>query len=232
MANQKTFHHELELKEAAIASTSLQTIKASTSGSNNVILLGCKILTVNFSDSSAVDVQRVEFVNKYTGYVVISAKFKIQLSSETGSTFKFEWKKVSTKKLMPNPHYATGAESKFVINADELVGEVKNICSLKFVLHQPSVQFTEFSIEGVKVFTPNQFASPSDSLTQWVLKSNATDSSKRSNAIQDFPRIDQVSLALQKMWAFGKKTSNITNSLTQPKRFDKDGCYDINLLAY
>lgn len=217
------------MNEAKISSTILQTLKAGTPGSNHILMPGCKIMLVTFASASGVDVNYIEFCNRYTGTVVISAKHRIH---QPGGNIKFEWKRLLTKTLMPNPHHASGAESKFVIKSSELMTEPKSISALRFVLQQPSVNFTEFAIENLKVVSSEPSTNSSDSLTQWLLKGSDGDIKKHTTAIRDFPHLEKVSLGLQRMWALGKKSNSIAYDSNQPRRFDIDGCYDINLLTY
>lgn len=222
-----------DMKEPKISSSELQTLKAGTPGSNNIILPGCKILLITFADSPGVDVSHMEFSNRYSGSVMVFAKYREQ---QPGGNIKFQWKKLVAKTLMPNPHYAAGAESKFVLKSTEFVTEPKDICALKFILQQPSVHFTEFAIDNLKVYSTNHSEVPSDLLTEWITKRADKDSPKHNSSatIRDFPPLDKVSSTLQRMWALGKKKNSIglTIDSIQPKRFDKDGCYDINLLTY
>ena len=225
------FQMGMDRKELPMSSLVIQTLRAGTPGSNNLVIPGCKILSATFSDSTKVNISSIEFCNRYTASIVISAKFRIEQQSAS-SNFQFEWKKLVTKTLMPNPHYATAAESTFSIGAADFLVDAKNICALMIVLYQPSVHFTEFSIDNLKVFVPNPAKNSSDSLTQWILRKADSDVQKRTTAIRDFPSLDKVSLALQKMWALGKKADSVRQNSAQPTRFDIDGCYDINLLTY
>lgn len=209
---------------------SLQALRAGTPGSNNLVLNGCKLLTITFSDA-AVNISHIEFCNRYTESVTIAAKFKVQQPPSSGGV-KFEWKNLLVKKLMPNSHYATGAESKLNIKSTEFLHDPNDVCSLRIVLRQPSVQFTEFSIENFKVYKSDEAESPSDSLTQWLLTKQKEDSITHTNSIRELPPLEKVALQLQRMWALGKNTSRLRKSSVQPIRFDKDGCYDINLLSY
>lgn len=226
----------MEFKQVNIPSKTvyIQSLKVGTPGSNNLILSGCKLVSINFPDSVPVTVSSIEFSNKYTGTITISGKQKIQQSTVGGEGFKFQWRTLLKKKLMPNPHYATGAESRFVVKSSEFFNEASELCGLKFVLQQPSVQFTDFSIEDISVYQPDLDAVSSDSLTKWILSKQEDQPSKPTDrdSVKDFPPLEEVSSLLQKMWALGKKASDIGGSSAQPPRFDKAGCYDINLLSY
>lgn len=221
-------------KEVRTSQKLLHTLRVGTPGISNVVLCGCKLMTLTFPDNASIELTSLSFTNRYTGTIIITAKCKISqpASSEEGSkSYKFEWKKIVSKKLMPYPHYATGAESKFVLNKSDFLCEPAGIVALKFTLHQPSVQFTEFGIENLCIYKADTLKPPSDALTKWLNQQQESVSSKH-NSIKDMPSLDKISQVLQKMWALGKKAADLDHQGVDPNRFDKDGCYDINLLAY
>lgn len=225
---------ETNQKEVRTSQKVLNTLRVGTPGIHNMVLSGCKLMTLTFPDSASIDVTSISFVNKYTGTLTVTAKFKVsQKNSEGESSFKFEWKKLASKRLMPHPHFATGAESKFTLNKTDFLHEPVGICALKFTLHQPSVQFTEFSIENLAIFRLDKSKQHTDSLSEWITQQeNGGATVSKHNAIKDLPPIDKISQVLQRMWALGKKASDLDHTAVDPNRFDKDGCYDISLLAY
>lgn len=227
---------ETNQKEVRTSQKLLQTLRVGTPGISNVVLCGCKLMTLTFPDSASIELMSIAFTNRYTGTLVITAKCKTSQpsSGEEGSkNIKFEWKKILSKKLMPYPHHATGAESKFILNKADFLCEPAGIVALKFTLHQPSVQFTEFGLDNLCIYKPDVSNKSSDALTKWLNEQQDTDTaSNKHNSIKDMPSLDKISQVLQKMWALGKKASDLDHQGVNPNRFDKDGCYDINLLAY
>jgi len=213
----------------------IKSVKVGILGSNNIVLNGCKLLDITFSDNdqSLVNISAIEFTNRYTGTVVISGKYKVLQSPSNTDSFRLEWRKLITKRLMPKYHYVTGAESRFLIRSTEFLTDAADICALRIVLQQPSVQFSDFSIENLKVYTENASKKLPDSVAKLLTIKCGDSSNHLSQTYKDFPpSVEKVSSLLQRMWSLGKKCHDLNHTNIHIQRFDKDGCYDINLLSY
>lgn len=205
-------------------------IKIGNTRPNGFVANGCKLLTLSFLDSASVDIAAITFTNKFTGLITITGKYKIA-TENTGESFKFVWKRiVVSKKLMPNPHFTSGAESSFIIRSSEFLADAKGVSSIKILLQQPSVHYTDFGIENLKLYCEDP-SENSNTLPSWLTSSESK--STHSVALKGLPPVDQISQLLQSMWALGKKAENLKQKeKVNVDRFDKDGCYDISLLAY
>lgn len=207
-------------------------LKVSTPHGTNQSLNGCKSITVSFSDAAAANIAAISFTNRYCGILTIAARYKIE-TEHSGESFKFAWKRlVDCKKLMPHPHFSTGAESSFIIRSSEFLNEAKHVSSLKFVLQQPSVQFTEFNIEDIKVYSEDSRDCRKTSLPEWLVSKTQSEKKPNTVAANGFS-VDSISQTMQKMWALARKSQHMNEGeKVRPERFDKDGFYEINLLSY
>lgn len=206
-------------------------LKVGASHNSNFSLSGCRSYAITFSDNGSVSVAAITFTNRYCGILTIAARYKVE-TENSGESFKFVWKPlIDSKKLMPHFHYSTGAESSFIFRSSQFLHEAKDVSSLKFVLQQPSVQFTEFSIENIKVFSEDVESNQRISLPSWLTTEQSGEKQDKSDS-HGLP-VDAISQSLQKMWALARKTHDMSkNDKVKPARFDKDGLYEINLLSY
>lgn len=218
----------IQIKSAAKGPS---VLKVGTSHSNNFNPSGCRSYVVTFSDVGSVNVAAITFTNRYCGILTVAARYKLE-TENSGESFKFVWKcLIDSKKLMPHFHYSTGAEGNFIFRSSEFLHEAKDVSSLKFVLQQPSVQFTEFSIENIKVFSEDLQDSRTVALPAWLTTGHSSEKQDKSDD-HGLP-VDAISQSLQKMWALAQKTHDMSkNDKVKPARFDKDGLYEINLLSY
>jgi len=204
-----------------------QSVKVATA--HDFLLDGCKIFTVAFEES-AVNIGTISFTNRYTGLLTITARFKVS-GPNSGESFTFVWKKLlHQKQLMPQPHSATGAESPVKIQASDLLWESNGICAMNIILQQPSVQFKDFGIDNLRILSQAETASVSQELPKWLTEEKST---ANLTLPKGGPTVEEVAQLLQTMWSLGQKMVQLgKNANPTPTRFDKDGCYDINLLAY
>lgn len=204
-------------------------LKVGASHNNSFALSGCRSVVVTFSEMGSVNIAAITFTNRYCGIVTVAAKYKEE-TANSGESFRFVWKcLIDSKRLMPHSHYTSGAENNFIFRSSEFLHEAQDVSSLKLILQQPSVQFTDFSIENIKVFSEEPQDSNAVSLPAWLTTKHSEKQDKSTNEFS----VDEISQTLQKMWALAQKTHSIReNSKVKPERFDKDGCYEINLLSY
>lgn len=206
-------------------------LKVGTAVTHNVLNTGCKVITISFPDAAAVDISAISFTNKYTAIIQINGKSKVK--EESDESFKFIWKKLlSSKILMPHAHESTGAEAKICIQSSEFLSNADGVSCIKLILQQPSMQFTEFGVENIQLYSGStDIHAGADTIPRWLSQSDSE--LQEAQNIKNCPPVDKISSVLLKMWATGKTVYDLKKrQRTSPDRFDKDGCYDINLLTY
>merc|ERR1712223_1510387 len=103
-----------------------------------------------------------------------------------------------------------------------------NVVSVRLILQQPSPVWKEFKIEDLKLFRMSSGLRVPP-LPSWVTDDDKTKVGKKE--LDGVPDLDTLSASLQQLWALAEEAaSNQTDESLG--RYEVDGCYDINLLAY
>ncbi|XP_055882304.1 nicolin-1-like isoform X3 [Biomphalaria glabrata] len=197
---------------------------------------GCKAIDVYFpsvinpeASEGGEIIGAVEFQNDYAAFITIRVKTKATDQATKPASSDQDWKTVvNAFKLMPDCHAEMGSQDTFCITRKQFACDLNNVISLRFILQQPSPMWKDFNIHKIKLFKSSgnrkHFALPN-----WLTESGS--SKPRRKELEGVPDIDILSSNLQQMWALAEEAA-----ANQPEqsigRYEVDGCYDINLLAY
>ncbi|XP_019925544.3 nicolin-1 isoform X2 [Magallana gigas] len=213
----------------------------------NAFHSGCKVIDVTFPNVSSPETQTVPisfcervgeicFKNYYTAYVSIRVKFKAapENGAEAG---EIKWKTcVRRMRLMPSPHKESGSQDYFAISKKQFSFEISNISAMRIILQQPSPVWKEFRIEDLRLYRSSEMLSKPPPLPAWLTEDSAN-STKHKLELQTkakekgIPNLESISSSLQELWGLSEEMA-INQSKTEIGRYEVDGCYEVNLLAY
>ncbi|GFR73339.1 nicolin-1-like [Elysia marginata] len=139
------------------------------------------------------------------------------------------WRMVMRQyQLMPDPHAETGAQDYFVLTRQQFSCDMSQLISLRLILQQPSPLWKDFGLEDLKLFKtsggPRQQPLPS-----WFMEEGKSKPGKKE--LEGVPDLDSLSSNLQQLWALAEEVA-ANQTEESLGRYEVDGCYDINLLAY
>ncbi|XP_055882303.1 nicolin-1-like isoform X2 [Biomphalaria glabrata] len=205
---------------------------------------GCKAIDVYFPSVINPEIGAVEFQNDYAAFITIRVKTKATDQATKPASSDQDWKTVvNAFKLMPDCHAEMGSQDTFCITRKQFACDLNNVISLRFILQQPSPMWKDFNIHKIKLFKSSgnrkHFALPN-----WLTESGSSKPRRKElepgndlmtktemPKVVGVPDIDILSSNLQQMWALAEEAA-----ANQPEqsigRYEVDGCYDINLLAY
>ncbi|XP_062590197.1 nicolin-1-like isoform X1 [Saccostrea cucullata] len=223
---------------------------------------GCKVIEVTFPNVSVPEKQTVPislcervgeicFKNYYTAYISIRVKFKAAPDNGTDSAGDIKWRTCVRKmRLMPNPHKESGSQDYFSISKKQFSFDISNISAMRIILQQPSPVWKEFRIEDLKLYRSSEMMSKPPPLPAWLTESsiNSTkhklelqtkakekiyfdDSDSQENEEVGIPNLESISSGLQELWGLSEEMA-VNQTSTDIGRYEVDGCYEINLLAY
>lgn len=202
----------------------------------NAFHSGCKVIDVTFPNVSSPEVGEICFKNYYTAYVSIRVKFKAapENGAEAG---EIKWKTcVRRMRLMPSPHKESGSQDYFAISKKQFSFEISNISAMRIILQQPSPVWKEFRIEDLRLYRSSEMLSKPPPLPAWLTEDSAN-STKHKLELQTkakekgIPNLESISSSLQELWGLSEEMA-INQSKTEIGRYEVDGCYEVNLLAY
>ncbi|XP_013412528.1 nicolin-1 [Lingula anatina] len=188
---------------------------------------GCCIFDVAFPNTVSVEINEFSFKNYYGHTLTVMARRKEEPGIEP------KWKTcLKRMKLMPNPHFETGAQDYFTVTRKQLLFDLTNVTGLRFILRQPSPVWKEFKLEELTFVKTTSETAKSAPLPAWLLRPpRAHGDYPEEKEIKGLPPMDDLSSHLQQMWAMVQQaTANQTQ--VSLGRFDVDNSYDINLLSY
>jgi len=204
---------------------------SAVSGKN--INSGCKTIDISFpsivNPENTENIGEIRFQNFYVAFLTIKAKIKLLEETPREGPNDQGWRVVLRRfRLMPDPHCEAGAQDFFCLTRKHFVCDMINVVSLRIILQQPSPVWNEFKLEDLKLFrNPSGVRVPP--LPSWVLEDDKTKVGKKE--IEGVPDLQSLSSSLQQLWALAEEvTANQTDQSLG--RYEVDGCYDINLLAY
>ncbi|KAK7102520.1 hypothetical protein V1264_020725 [Littorina saxatilis] len=192
------------------------------------MLCGCKVVDITFPNIMSPEVGEIRFKNFYVATLTVKAKYRTENTPRhTGDQPK--WKTCLKRvKLMPDPHSEAGSHDYISLTSRQFRCELSNITGLRLILHQPSPVWREFKLEELRLF--RSAGGPKTSpLPTWLLEEPKAKVQKKT--VQGVPDLDGLSANLQQLWALAEEVSTSQTSQSLG-RFEVDGCYDINLLAY
>lgn len=196
------------------------------------VLFGCKVIDITFPNIMNPEVGEIRFKNYYVAQLTIKAKFRSdQTPSEVNSPGdQPKWRMcLKRMKLMPDPHCELGSHNFFSLTGKQFRCDLKNITALRLILQQPSPVWREFKLEDLKLFRSAGQGPKSSPLPSWLLEEPKDRFKKKT--VEGVPDLEALSASLQQLWALAEEAA----SRPMPQalgRFEVDGCYDINLLAY
>ncbi|XP_022298260.2 nicolin-1-like isoform X4 [Crassostrea virginica] len=205
----------------------------------NVFHSGCKVIDVTFPNVSTPETPTVPisfcervgeicFKNYYTAYISIRVKFKAAPDNGTESG-EVKWKTCVRKmRLMPSPHKESGSQDYFTISKKQFSFEVSNISGMRIILQQPSPVWKEFRIEDLRLYRSSEMMSKPPPLPAWLTE-DSPNSTKHK--LEGIPNLESISSSLQELWGLSEEMS-VNQSKTDIGRYEVDGCYEVNLLAY
>nr|XP_022298260.1 nicolin-1-like isoform X5 [Crassostrea virginica] len=205
----------------------------------NVFHSGCKVIDVTFPNVSTPEtltvpvsfcerVGEICFRNYYTAYISIRVKFKAAPDNGTESG-EVKWKTCVRKmRLMPSPHKESGSQDYFTISKKQFSFEVSNISGMRIILQQPSPVWKEFRIEDLRLYRSSEMMSKPPPLPAWLTE-DSPNSTKHK--LEGIPNLESISSSLQELWGLSEEMS-VNQSKTDIGRYEVDGCYEVNLLAY
>ncbi|XP_070193080.1 nicolin-1-like isoform X2 [Littorina saxatilis] len=209
------------------------------------MLCGCKVVDITFPnimspERGVVKVGEIRFKNFYVATLTVKAKYRTENTPRhTGDQPK--WKTCLKRvKLMPDPHSEAGSHDYISLTSRQFRCELSNITGLRLILHQPSPVWREFKLEELRLF--RSAGGPKTSpLPTWLLEEPKAKVQKKTvqrvasstpkGGEGGVPDLDGLSANLQQLWALAEEVSTSQTSQSLG-RFEVDGCYDINLLAY
>ncbi|XP_076447702.1 nicolin-1-like isoform X2 [Babylonia areolata] len=206
------------------------------------MLCGCKVIDITFPNIMSPEVGEIRFKNYYVATLTIKAKFRAdQTPRESGEQPK--WRTCLKRvKLMPDPHSEAGSHDYFSFTPKQFRCELSNVNALRVILQQPSPVWREFKLEDLRLFrSPGGpktsplpawlMEDPKDKFQKKTVETVASSSPSGGGEGGGVPDLEGLSANLQQLWALAEEVA--TNQTSQSLgRFEVDGCYDINLLAY
>lgn len=194
----------------------------------NAFHSGCKVIDVTFPNVSSPEVGEICFKNYYTAYVSIRVKFKAapENGAEAG---EIKWKTcVRRMRLMPSPHKESGSQDYFAISKKQFSFDISNISAMRIILQQPSPVWKEFRIEDLRLYRSSEMLSKPPPLPAWLTEDSANSTKHK---LEGIPNLESISSSLQELWGLSEEMA-INQSKTEIGRYEVDGCYEVNLLAY
>ncbi|GFO15511.1 nicolin-1-like [Plakobranchus ocellatus] len=190
---------------------------------------GCKIIDITFPNVVNPEVGEIRFQNYYVAFLTVKAKIKLTEQTPREGPNDHGWRMVVRRlQLMPDPHTETGAQDCFVITRSQFVCELSQVVSLRLILQQPSPLWKDFSLEDLKLFKTSG-GSRVPPLPSWFMEDDKPKANKKE--LEGVPDLDSLSTNLQQLWALAEEVS-ANQTEESLGRYEVDGCYDINLLAY
>ncbi|XP_062590200.1 nicolin-1-like isoform X4 [Saccostrea cucullata] len=201
---------------------------------------GCKVIEVTFPNVSVPEKQTVPislcervgeicFKNYYTAYISIRVKFKAAPDNGTDSAGDIKWRTCVRKmRLMPNPHKESGSQDYFSISKKQFSFDISNISAMRIILQQPSPVWKEFRIEDLKLYRSSEMMSKPPPLPAWLTESSINSTKHK---LEGIPNLESISSGLQELWGLSEEMA-VNQTSTDIGRYEVDGCYEINLLAY
>ncbi|XP_048739328.1 nicolin-1-like isoform X3 [Ostrea edulis] len=218
----------------------------------NAFHSGCKVIDVTFPNISVPEKQTVPislcervgeicFKNYYTAYISVRVKFKAAPDNATDSG-EIKWRTCVRKmRLMPNPHKEGGSQDYFSISKKQFSFDISNISALRIILQQPSPVWKEFRVEDLRLYRSSEMLSKPPPLPGWLTEDSAnstkhklelqTKAKEKIVTVMGIPNLESISSSLQELWGLSEEMS-VNQSKTDIGRYEVDGCYEINLLAY
>ncbi|XP_048739330.1 nicolin-1-like isoform X7 [Ostrea edulis] len=205
----------------------------------NAFHSGCKVIDVTFPNISVPEKQTVPislcervgeicFKNYYTAYISVRVKFKAAPDNATDSG-EIKWRTCVRKmRLMPNPHKEGGSQDYFSISKKQFSFDISNISALRIILQQPSPVWKEFRVEDLRLYRSSEMLSKPPPLPGWLTEDSANSTKHK---LEGIPNLESISSSLQELWGLSEEMS-VNQSKTDIGRYEVDGCYEINLLAY
>lgn len=205
----------------------------------NVFHSGCKVIDVTFPNVSTPETQTVPisfcervgeicFKNYYTAYVSIRVKFKAAPDNGTESG-EIKWKNcVRRMRLMPSPHKESGSQDYFAISKKQFSFDISNISAMRIILQQPSPVWKEFRIEDLRLYRSSEMLSKPPPLPAWLTEDSANSTKHK---LEGIPNLESISSSLQELWGLSEEMA-VNQSKSEIGRYEVDGCYEVNLLAY
>lgn len=190
---------------------------------------GVKIIDITFPSIVNPEVGEIRFQNYYVAFLTVKAKIKLTEQTPREGTNDQGWRIALHKfQLMPDPHCEPGAQDVFCLTRKHFLCDMTNVVSVRLILQQPSPVWKEFKIEDLKLFRMSSGLRVPP-LPSWVTDDDKTKVGKKE--LDGVPDLDTLSASLQQLWALAEEAaSNQTDESLG--RYEVDGCYDINLLAY
>lgn len=200
-------------------------------GEDGVLSSGCGVIEVSLGRPQPID--RITFVNSYAASLTIRAKV-----NKTGN--KQVWRTVlHDYQLMPNPHFEEKSQDEFELfgGNETKLAKCGPLSALRFVLHQPSPNWSDFSIENIQLHSAA--IKPDDASQKKATTAAATTADKKWEGgveddhqlatdtqlvADDMNRILQVAATLSSL-----NPPDLTQSLG---RFEIGGSYDVSMLTY
>ncbi|XP_055999893.1 nicolin-1-like isoform X6 [Ostrea edulis] len=207
----------------------------------NAFHSGCKVIDVTFPNISVPEVGEICFKNYYTAYISVRVKFKAAPDNATDSG-EIKWRTCVRKmRLMPNPHKEGGSQDYFSISKKQFSFDISNISALRIILQQPSPVWKEFRVEDLRLYRSSEMLSKPPPLPGWLTEDSAnstkhklelqTKAKEKIVTVMGIPNLESISSSLQELWGLSEEMS-VNQSKTDIGRYEVDGCYEINLLAY
>ncbi|XP_055999896.1 nicolin-1-like isoform X9 [Ostrea edulis] len=194
----------------------------------NAFHSGCKVIDVTFPNISVPEVGEICFKNYYTAYISVRVKFKAAPDNATDSG-EIKWRTCVRKmRLMPNPHKEGGSQDYFSISKKQFSFDISNISALRIILQQPSPVWKEFRVEDLRLYRSSEMLSKPPPLPGWLTEDSANSTKHK---LEGIPNLESISSSLQELWGLSEEMS-VNQSKTDIGRYEVDGCYEINLLAY
>ncbi|XP_025106150.1 nicolin-1-like isoform X6 [Pomacea canaliculata] len=209
---------------------------------------GCKVVDVTFPniistqakpmECEDVHIGEIRFKNYYVAVLTVKAKFRGGLTSGDSDS---KWKTcLKSVKLMPDPHSEEGSHDYFTFTNKQFCCEPKGITILRFILQQPSPVWKDFRMENLKLLQASGNTKPNP-LPAWLMEESSEKKVRKpleklltspvTGEEERVPDVEQISSQLQQLWALAEEASSVQTNQSLG-RFQIDGCYDVNLLAY
>ncbi|XP_025106146.1 nicolin-1-like isoform X2 [Pomacea canaliculata] len=185
-----------------------------------------------------VHIGEIRFKNYYVAVLTVKAKFRGGLTSGDSDS---KWKTcLKSVKLMPDPHSEEGSHDYFTFTNKQFCCEPKGITILRFILQQPSPVWKDFRMENLKLLQASGNTKPNP-LPAWLMEESSEKKVRKpleklltspvTGEEERVPDVEQISSQLQQLWALAEEASSVQTNQSLG-RFQIDGCYDVNLLAY
>lgn len=99
---------------------------------------------------------------------------------------------------------------------------------MRIILQQPSPVWKEFRIEDLRLYRSSEMLSKPPPLPAWLTEDSANSTKHK---LEGIPNLESISSSLQELWGLSEEMA-INQSKTEIGRYEVDGCYEVNLLAY